>query len=163
MRLVDELCVVYAKMRVAKTMAEYTGDPEARAKHLELARYWDNAGRALHHAISETLRQALTTEAEMETFLPVQPLPTGEVTVRARDEHDWPFVIRLTPPQALAVGAHLTAYAAIGLDRTGAKAADVLPPIATNPPFVAPMFIPRPGPAPAAHPRGTAATRPAAR
>ncbi|MER7273514.1 hypothetical protein ABT369_03560 [Dactylosporangium sp. NPDC000244] len=162
MRLVDELCVAYAKVQVAQTMAEYTADLEARAKHLGVAKYWSNAGRALHRTISETLDDALTAEAAVESFLPVQPMPSGEVAFRARDERDRPVVVRLSAVQALAVGSHLTAYAAIGLDRTGGKAADVLPPIATAAPFIPPKFIPAPGPAPAAHARG-AATRPATR
>lgn len=163
MRLVDELCVAYANMRIAKTMAEYTDDAEARTKHLGTARYWDTTGRALHHTISKTLGHALTAEAGVESFLPVQPMPTGEVTLRARDDRNNPVVVWFTPAQALAVGAHLTAYAALGLDRTGGKVADALPPIATQPPFIAPKFIPTPGPAPAADRRGTATIRPAAR
>lgn len=163
MRLVDELCIAYAKVQVAQTMAEFTSDPEARAKHLGVARYWTDAGRKLHRTISESLDDALTAEASLESFLPVQPTPTGEVALRAHDAQHRPVVVRLTATQALAVGAHLTAYAAIGLDRTGRKVADVLPPIATQPPFIAPKAIPTPGPAPAAYPRGTAATRPAAR
>ncbi|WP_327002712.1 hypothetical protein OHA72_47690 [Dactylosporangium sp. NBC_01737] len=145
MRLVEESCTAYAKLQVAKTMAEYTGDPEARAKHLDVARYWDAAGRALHRRIGETLDNALTVEVTVETFLPVQPLPTGEISLRAHDERHRPFVVRLTTAQALAVGTHLTAYAAIGIDRTGGKVAEALPPITAQPPYKPPAFAPRPG------------------
>ncbi|MEU1808400.1 hypothetical protein [Micromonospora aurantiaca (nom. illeg.)] len=162
MRLVDELCVAYAKVQVAQTMAEYTADPEARAKHLDVGRYWSRAGRALHRTISGKLDDALTAEAAVESFLPVQPTSSGEIAFRARAEGDRPVVVRLTATQALAVGAHLTAYAAVGLDRTGGKVADVLPPIGAAAPFIPPTFIPTPAPAPA-HAHGTAAPQPAAR
>jgi hypothetical protein len=145
MRLVTELYTAHGKAQVAQAMAEYTDDPDMRARHLNFARYWDEAARALYGTLAATLDDAFTAEAAVETFLPVQPTPTGEVILRARDEQRRPVLVRLTTRQALAVGAHLTAYAATAIDRTGGKVADALPEIAAHAPFIPPPFIPRPG------------------
>ncbi|MEU0558459.1 hypothetical protein [Dactylosporangium sp. NPDC006015] len=173
MRAMNELCVSYAKSQVAHAMAEHAADPDERARHVQAVKYWDAAVSRQHRALAEMLDDAFTAEAEVESFLPVQPLPTGDVVVRARDERTRPVVVRLTCQQALAVGAHLTAYAAIGLDRSSGKVAEVLPKVDAAPPFISPRFVaaqitasPDAAPAvpsPTMQPGTTAATGPVAR
>ena len=46
---------------------------------------------------------------------------TGHVEVHARDTTQRPIVLSLTATQALTLGAHVSAHAAIALDRSGAK------------------------------------------
>lgn len=143
MRAMNELCVSYAKSQVAHAMAEHAADPDERAQHMQAVTYWDTAVSHQHRALAELLDKAFTAEAELESFLPVQALPTGDVMIRARDEQTRPVVLRLTCQQALAVGAHLTAYAAIGLDRSGGKVAQALPNVDAAAPFIARRFIPQ--------------------
>ncbi|MET7821263.1 hypothetical protein [Micromonospora zamorensis] len=132
----NELCVAYAKAQVAHTLADLAADREERRKHLAHAEYWDSAVSNRYRTLTESVGAALPDPVTVESFLPVQPLPTGDIAIRARDERTRPVILRLSGTQALAVGAHLTAYAAIGLDRSGGKVAGALPPIGSAPPFL---------------------------
>ena len=69
------------------------------------------------------------TPAEIEAFMPVRTRPNGHVELHARDQHARAVVVALTGAEAMLLGVHLTAHAAVGLDRTGAKVDRVLPPM----------------------------------
>ncbi|MEV8515899.1 hypothetical protein [Dactylosporangium sp. NPDC051484] len=134
----NDLCVAYAKAQVAHAMAEHAADQDERAQHRAHAEYWDMTVSGQYRALTEAVGAALPDPVEVESFLPVQPLPTGEVEIRARDGHARPVLVRLSGAQALALGAHLTAYAAIGLDRINGKVAELLPRVGTAEPFTRP-------------------------
>lgn len=144
---VHQLCHAYARAEVSRTLAGYTDDPARRALDLEVAQHWDGAVRHRFEALNSALNDLIPDVIHAETFLPVRPLSTGDVHLHLRDQQARTVLVRFTAAEAVAVGAHLTAYAALGLDRTGGKVAAVLPPIdhplttATEPPAPPPPVV----------------------
>ncbi|MGC9667429.1 hypothetical protein ACNTMW_12840 [Planosporangium sp. 12N6] len=150
---ITALCEAYAKAHVARTVAEHATTIEERDHHLARAHYWDTEARTRYAAIADAVQATLARRAQVEAFLPVRTLPNGHVEIHARDQHARPVVVALTGAQAVTVGVHLTAHAAIGLDRTGTNVDRVLPPIPTQPPPATTGDSPATGRAPAPTPR----------
>ena len=83
------------------------------------------------------IEAALPGAARPEEFMPVRPLSNGHVELLAHDTTGRHLAVLLSGTQALAVGAHLSAYAAISLDRIGHKLDDGLPELGAAPPLIA--------------------------
>jgi hypothetical protein len=156
--LVTDLAEIYGTAKATRTFAQ---DAASRAEYDNLiarANYWDGEVDARYAALVAALHEWLP--AAPETFLPVQVLPNGSVEIRARDGAARPVVVRFTAAQALALGAHLAAYAAIGIDRTADKITAHLPAVPATPAFTATRATPATDPDPAAQPARVVASAP---
>ncbi|MEV6299877.1 hypothetical protein AB0M02_10785 [Actinoplanes sp. NPDC051861] len=127
---VNDLCEAYAKARVARVLAEHSADHAEHERHATLADYWERESRARYDALVDTIETVAPRSVQIEEFLPVRTLPNGYVEVHARDQRARPVVAIFTGAEAVSVALHLTAHAAIGLDRTGAKVDPLLPALA---------------------------------
>ncbi|MDI6101187.1 hypothetical protein QLQ12_21465 [Actinoplanes sp. NEAU-A12] len=135
----SDLCEAYAREQVARALAEHSADHNEHQLHTNRADYWGGETLARYNALVTAITAAVPQEAEaqLEEFRPVRTLANGHVEIHARDQHARPVVVRFTGAEAVTVGVHLTVHAAIGLDRTGAKVDQVLPPVlAAVPPAV---------------------------
>ncbi len=138
---IQDLCEAYAKARVARVVAEQATSQAERDHHRARAAYWDTESRTRYSAVAEAVEAVTPDPARIEAFLPVRTLPNGRVEIHARDQNARSVVVALTGAEAVTVGVHLTAYAAIGLDRTGTKLDRILPPLFTDPPTATPASV----------------------
>lgn len=141
---VQQLCQSYARAEVSRTLAGYAEDAARRAEDLHVAQHWDGAARHQFDNLAQTLNDLIPEVINAESFLPVRPLSTGDVHLFLRDRQARSVVVRFTGAEAVAVGTHLTSYAAIALDRCGMKLTPVLPPVER--PFTATAEVPPPPP-----------------
>ena len=135
--LVNEVCGIYAQAKAARATAGYLGAEAERAHVLARAAHWDTLVSDRYRALVTAVQAVLPEAARVERFMPVRPLANGDVELHAHDTKARRLVVLLTGVQALAVGAHLTAYAAISLDRIGQKLDGGLPLVKAAPPFTA--------------------------
>ncbi|MFI1989718.1 hypothetical protein [Actinoplanes sp. NPDC020271] len=151
--LIHNLCITYADSQVAHERSRVAATAEVHADQLARSVRAHEVMQGYYTALVDLLADSVPDDVSAEAFLPVQPLSTGEVAIHARDDQANSVRLRLTGAQALTVGAHLTAYAAISLDRSGLKVAEVLPPLPADPatPMHPPSVAPS-SPAPAAAP-----------
>ncbi len=131
---INELCEVYALAKATRALTQNAATKAEYDNLIARADHWDLQATTRYSALADTVETAFPRGAQVEAFLPVRVLPNGRVEIHARDQHTRPVVVALTGPEAVTVGVHLTAYAAIGLDRTGTKVDRVLPPMLTAPP-----------------------------
>ena len=131
---ITKLCEAYASARVARFTTEHAADKFERDQHAARASYWQEQARTQYEALAASIRAAFPDRARVEAFRPVRVLPNGHVEIHARDQHARPVVLGLTGGEAVTVGVHLTAYAAIGLDRTGNHLNNLLPPLPVTAP-----------------------------
>jgi hypothetical protein len=135
--LTNEVCHAYARAEVARAMAGHAAS-EAEHAHLSArAAQWNALVGERWAALTAAVQAALPAAAQVERFMPVRPLGNGHVELRAHDTAVRRLVVLLTGAQALAVGAHLTAYGAISLDRIGQRLDAGLPHVKAAPPFTA--------------------------
>jgi hypothetical protein len=135
--LANEVCDFHARAEVARALA---GHSASHAEHANLtadAAHWDALVRERWSALVEAIEVVLPGAALPEEFMPVRPLSNGHVELQAHDTAGCRVVVLLSGAQALAVGAHLTAYAAISLDRIGQKLDGGLPHLGAAPPLTA--------------------------
>ena len=126
---INDMCEAYAKARVARVLAEQSTDHAEHDHHASVADYWERESRTRYDALASTIETVAARPVQIEEFLPVRTHPSGHVEVHGRDQHARPVVVTFTGAEAVSVAIHLTAHAAIGLDRTGAKVDRVLPPM----------------------------------
>jgi hypothetical protein len=126
---INDLCEAYAKARVARALAEHSTDHAEHERHASLADYWDRESRTRYDTLALTIETVAARPVQIEEFLPVRTRANGHVEVHARDQHSRPAVLTFTGAEAVSVAIHLTAHAAIGLDRTGTKVDPLLPPL----------------------------------
>jgi hypothetical protein len=144
---INDLCEAYAKARVARTLAEHSADHIEHQRHATAADYWEHEWRTRYDALASTIETVAARPVQIEEFLPVRTRPSGHVEVHARDQHARPVVVTFTGAEAVSVAIHLTAHAAIGLDRTGAKVDPLLPAVpAPTPPAAVTGRAPVPNP-----------------
>lgn len=125
MNLANQVADAYAHLHLNQAYARQATSQATYDQLIARVDYWNAQHAAARTALNAALRDELP--ATPETFLPVRVLGNGHIDLHARDSLDLPVVVRLTGGQALSVGAHLIASAAIGLDRTGAKVTSALP------------------------------------
>ena len=126
---INELCEAYANAHMARFLAGHSADHAEHERHSAHAAYWDTETRTRYSAVAEAVESMAPDPADIEAFLPVRTRPNGHVELHARDQHARAVVVALTGGEAMLLGVHLTAHAAIGIDRTGAKVDRVLPPM----------------------------------
>jgi hypothetical protein len=143
---INNLCEAYAKARVARTLAEHSADHTEHERHAHLADYWERESRTRYDALASTIETVAARPVQIEEFLPVRTHPSGHVEVHGRDQHARPVVVTFTGAEAVSVAIHLTAHAAIGLDRTGAKVDPLLPSVPAPTPPAATGRAPVPNP-----------------
>ncbi|GAA0490894.1 hypothetical protein Ade02nite_23350 [Paractinoplanes deccanensis] len=131
--MVNSLCMTWAAAQVAHERSRTATNPETQADQHARAQHAHELTQQHYDALLALLTASVPDDVSAEAFLPVQPLPTGEVAIHARDDRANSVRLKLTGVQALTVGAHLTAYAAISLDRSGLKVAEALPPLPADP------------------------------
>ncbi len=141
--VINILCITWADAQVAHERSRTAAAPEVRADQYARAQQAHEVTQQHYAALVELLADSVPDDVSAEAFLPVQPLPTGEVAIHGRDDQANSVRLRLTGAQALTVGAHLTAYAAISLDRCGLKVAEALPSLSIDP-ASAPTPVPSP-------------------
>lgn len=126
---INDLCEAYAKAQMARFLAGHSSDHAEHNRHAAHADYWETETRTRFSAVAEAVESMAPEPADIEAFMPVRTRPNGHVELHARDQHARAVVVALTGAEAMLLGVHLTAHAAIGLDRTGAKVDRVLPPM----------------------------------
>ncbi len=126
---INALCEAYAKAQIARIEAHYAATAEQHAHCKARGEYWDAAVSSQYQALLVTLQEALPDPVAVETFVPVRALPSGDVEVHGRDQNNRRVALHLTGAQAIAIGTHLSAYAAIGLDRAGVRINEYMPPV----------------------------------
>ncbi|GAB1644347.1 hypothetical protein KRMM14A1259_47700 [Krasilnikovia sp. MM14-A1259] len=146
---ISDLCEVYAKAQTTRTLAHHAPNRAEYDNLTDRAQHWDLSFRTRFDALTDAIQAVAPRAAQVEQFRPVRVLSNGHVEIRARDQRNHPVIVALTGPEAVTVGVHLTAYAAIGLDRTGAKVDRVLPPMLTATPPATTVDTPATGRAPA--------------
>ena len=132
---VRQLCEAYTNARLAHVAAVDAPSEAERAHYQARADYWNQTTNVRYRDLTETMADLLPEPAHLERFMPIRPLTNGHLELHAHDRQARPVVVLLTGAQALAVSAHLGAYAAISLDRTGTKVDNLLPPVKAAPPF----------------------------
>ncbi|MFY1632367.1 hypothetical protein ACN27F_03610 [Solwaraspora sp. WMMB335] len=133
--LANEMCSTFAAAEVARVLAEHATSEAEHAQLSARAAQWDALVNERWPALVEVIRAALPHTGQVEHFMPVRPLTNGHVELHVHDETGRRLVVLHTGAQALAVGAHLTAYGAISLDRIGQKLDPSLPQLKATPPF----------------------------
>jgi hypothetical protein len=126
---INELCEAYAKAQMSRFLAGHSADQAEYDRHSAHAAYWDTEASNRYSAVAEAVESMAPDPADIEAFMPVRVRPNGHVELHARDQHARAVVVALTGGEAMLLGVHLTAHAAIGLDRTGAKVDRILPPM----------------------------------
>ena len=126
---INALCEAYAKAQMSRFLAGHSSNHEEHDRHAAHADYWDTETRTRFSTVAEAVESMAPEPAEIEAFMPVRTRPNGHVELHARDQHARAVVVALTGAEAMLLGVHLTAHAAVGLDRTGAKVDRVLPPM----------------------------------
>jgi hypothetical protein len=144
---INDLCEAWARARVARVLAEHSADHAEHERHANVADYWEQESRTRYDALVPTIETVAARPVQIEEFRPVRTRPSGHVEIHARDQHARPVVVTFTGAEAVSVAIHLTAHAAIGLDRTGAKVDPLLPAVpVAMPPAVATGRAPIPSP-----------------
>jgi hypothetical protein len=133
--LANEVCGLYARAEVARAMAGHAASEAEHAALTAHAGQWDDLVNDRWTALVAAIQMALPDAARIEPFMPVRPLGNGHVELHAHDTSARRLVVLLSGVQALAVGAHLTAYGAVSLDRTGQRLDRGLPSARQAPPF----------------------------
>lgn len=151
--LANEVCNALAQAEAARAMAGYAASEAEHAHLTARAAQWDALVNERWAALVVAIQTALPRAAQVERFMPVRPLSNGHVELHANDTAARRLVVLLSGAQALAVGAHLSAYGAISLDRTGQRLDAGLPHVKAAPPLTTTATEPA-GPAgpPHAHP-----------
>ncbi|MEU8370074.1 hypothetical protein [Micromonospora tulbaghiae] len=133
--LANRVCANFAAAEVARAMAEHAAS-EAEHAHLSArAEYWDALVNEQWTTLCAAICATVPDGTQVERFLPVRPLTNGHVELHVHDTDAHRLVVLFTGAQALAVGAHLTAYGALSLDRSGQKLDPGLPHVNAAPPF----------------------------
>ncbi|WP_203714483.1 hypothetical protein [Asanoa siamensis] len=135
---INELCSEYARASVARALSQHAGDAEEHAHHLRHAEHWLGKANTRWTEVVASVEATVVDTVDIEAFRPVRPLPNGQVEIHACDHNARPLVMRFTGAEAFAVGAHLTAYAAIGLDRAGQRVESGLPHLPATTPTLHP-------------------------
>jgi hypothetical protein len=133
--LANEVCALYARAEVARALAAHPASDAEHATQAARAAHWDALVDERWPALVEAIGAALPDAAPVERFMPVRPLGNGHVELHAHDTSARRLVVLLSGAQALALGAHLTAYGAVSLDRTGQRLDSGLPYVKEAPPF----------------------------
>ncbi|WP_307799221.1 hypothetical protein [Micromonospora antibiotica] len=133
--LANRVCANFAAAEVARALAEHSTSQAEHATLTARAEHWETLVNEQWNALCAAIWATAPGGAQVERFLPVRPLTTGYVELRVHDTHARRLVVLLTGAQALAVGAHLTAYGAVSLDRIGQKLDPGLPHVKAAPPF----------------------------
>ncbi|WP_230414905.1 hypothetical protein [Micromonospora tarapacensis] len=133
--LANRVCAHFAAAEVAHAMAEHSATQAEHATLSTRAEQWDALSSEQWDQLCSAIWATAPEGAQVERFLPVRPLTNGHVELHVHDSQARRLVVLLTGAQALAVGAHLTAYGAISLDRIGQKLDPGLPHVKAAPPF----------------------------
>ena len=136
--LANDVCAQFARAEVARALAEHSTSHAEHATLTERAARFDALVDERWRELVTAIRAGLPRAAQVERFMPVRPLTNGHVELHVHDTSARRLVVLLTGAQALAVGAHLTAYGAISLDRIGQKLDPGLPYVKAAPPFAPP-------------------------
>ncbi|MEV6797664.1 hypothetical protein AB0M91_04870 [Micromonospora rifamycinica] len=142
--LANEVCAQFARAEVTRALAEHSTSHAEHATLTERAARYDALVDEHWRALVTAIRAGLPRAGQVERFMPVRPLTNGHVELHVHDTQARRLVVLLTGAQALAVGAHLTAYGAVSLDRIGQKLDPGLPYVKAAPPFVPPGVAAQP-------------------
>ncbi|WP_245712800.1 hypothetical protein [Micromonospora nigra] len=142
--LANDVCAQFARAEVARALAGHSTSHAEHATLTERAARFDALVDERWRELVKAIRAGLPRAAQVERFMPVRPLTNGHVELHVHDTSARRLVVLLTGAQALAVGAHLTAYGATSLDRIGQKLDPGLPHVKAAPPFVPPGVAAQP-------------------
>ncbi|RQW98754.1 hypothetical protein [Micromonospora inaquosa] len=133
--LANRVSAHHAAAEVARAMAEHSTSEAEHAHLIARAEHWEALVNEQWNALCSAIWATAPGGATVERFLPVRPLTNGHVELHTYSTEGRRLVVLLTGVQALAVGAHLTAYGALSLDRSGQKLDPGLPHVKAAPPF----------------------------
>jgi hypothetical protein len=133
--LATEVCHAYAQAEIARALAGYCTSQTEHAHLSARAEQWHTLVNERWAALAAAIGAALPEAAQVQRFMPVRPLTNGHVELHVHDTKARRLVVLLTGVQALAVGAHLSAYGAVSLDRIAHKLDAGLPLVKAAPPF----------------------------
>ncbi len=134
---VNQLAEAYAKSQTCRLTAHLAPSEAERANHAARADYWDGQVSDLYARLTAALNSALppTIYAAPDSHAPVTVPNQHQVEVRGSlDGGNRAVSIRLTPAQAVAVGAAMIACAALTTQHTGQRVAEILPALPPSPP-----------------------------
>ncbi|MET0494334.1 MAG: hypothetical protein ABW000_14500 [Actinoplanes sp.] len=155
MDLIGHLCEAYQNSTAHRIAASYETNYDEQGVQRAQEQQWDEIGAHRYREVEKAVRSVVHAQATVEGFMPVRPLPSGKVELRAIDSASMRVAVIFTGTEALNLGARLTACGAIAIDRIGLKAETELHPLAAGPAIgtapVAPPVVP--GPATPAHQR----------
>lgn len=143
MAAIGRLCQTYTQAQVAIVTAAHAPDRDEQDRLKAHADSRHQQATVEYRAVEAMVAALVAEPANVERFQPVWVLPGGHVELHAHDRHHRPVAMRLSGEQALTVGVHLVAQAAVALDRAGAKVTDVIPPVS---PEATPTRIPTSAP-----------------
>jgi hypothetical protein len=146
MNLIGHLCVAYQHSTAHRIAASYETNHDEQGIERAQEQQWDEVAAHRHREVERAVRAAFPYQATVEGFMPVRPLPSGKVELRAIDAAARPVAVVLTGTEALNLGGRLTACGAISLDRIGLKTDAELRPVTGAPAIgtapVAPPVVP---------------------
>ncbi len=134
--LANRVCANFAAAEVARAMAEHASSEAEHAHLIARAEHWEALVNEQWTTLCAAICATVPDGTQVQRFLPVRPLTNGHVELHVHDTDAHRLVVLFTGAQALAVGAHLTAYGALSLDRSGQKLDPGLPHVKAAPPFV---------------------------
>lgn len=155
MDLIGHLCEAYQNSTAHRVAASYENDYDEQGVQRAQEQQWDEIGAHRLREVERAVRAAFPAQATVQGFMPVRPLPSGKVELRAIDTASRPVSVVFTGTEALNLGGRLTVCGAVSLDRIGLKPDDELHPVSGSPAIgTAPVPPPVvPGPAVPAHQR----------
>ncbi len=125
--LIQHWCEAYTNAHIGYALADHTRIPADHATHTASAADWERQARDRFAVLAAALEHAPHWGAQAETFMPIRTRGNGHVDLHARDQDGRPVVVTMTFVEAVSIGTHLTAHAAVGADRTGVRIDRVLP------------------------------------
>ena len=159
MDLIGHLCEAAQNSTAHRIAASYELDYDEQGVQHAQEQQWNEIAAHRLREVERAVRSVVHTQATVEGFMPVRPLPGGNVELRAIDSASMRVAVIFTGTEALNLGARLTACGAIAIDRIGLKTETELHPLVAGPAIgtapVAPLAAPPvvPGPATPAHQR----------
>ncbi len=155
MDLIGHLCEAAQNSTAHRILASYETNYDEQGGQRAQERQWNEIAAHRLREVERAVRSVVHAQATVEGFMPVRPLPGGNVELRAIDSASMRVAVIFTGTEALNLGARLTACGAIAIDRIGLKTETELHPLAAGPAIgtapVAPPVVP--GSATPAHQR----------
>jgi len=134
LEMVKPVAEAFAQGQVCKTLLDTAGTDAERARLQTSFEQWDHRVTQLWAELTVAVNSALppTLHALPDPIAPVTMSNNTDIEIRG-SLGERAVAIRLTSPQAVAIGTTLIACAAAVTDRAGGRLGTILPPIPAPP------------------------------